>query len=182
MGLDMSRLTHQGVRKSPAKSIMSKARPNSQKRRYKIWIEPSGKPVDPVVASVGKLLPNLIIEFAILDDVTGPLCASIVGAQYQSELTGRLREPITKAIKTAALEVTEEQMNQICRGAATEIFVVRSLNEGRLIGEISLHDIKHLELYQTYRAYFEQSPEIVIKAFEVAINAAMTPRRDEANN
>jgi len=182
MGLDMSRQRQQGERKSPEKATMSDKRPKSGKAKYKLWVEPSGKPVDPVIVAVGKLLPKIILEFAILEDVTGPSCGRVIRDQYQTELASRLRDPITQAIQASGLVVTEEQMKQICLGAAGETFVVRGLNEARLIGEISLRDIKQIELYHTYRDYFEQSPEIVIKALEVAIDAAIAPRRDEANN
>lgn len=152
------------------------------KAKYKLWVESDGNSADPVVIAVGKLLPKIILDFVIKEDITGPSCRRVVREQYQKELERRLREPVTKAIRFSGLVVTDDQLNKICTEAAGEAFVVRGLNEARLMGEISLRDIEKASFYRSYREYFEQSPEIIIKAFEVATDAALAPPVNNENN
>jgi hypothetical protein len=42
-------------------------------KRFEIWVE-GNSPFPPEIA---RLLPNLILELALLDDVTGPLASEI---------------------------------------------------------------------------------------------------------
>lgn len=156
---------------------MSHGKPN----RYEMWME--GK--DPFSPEISRLLPKLILELALVEDVTGPWASAVVGDEYIAQLAPRLREPVARALRAAAIAVSEAELARICQVSASETFVIRRLNEGRLEGEVSVQDFCQLPLYRTYREYFEQSPEIVAKAFGLAINAAasdLAARRDADKN
>ncbi len=101
------------------------------------------------------------------------------------DLAARLREPVTRALSDAGIAVSEEKLGRICQVSASETFVIRRLNEARIEGEVLVQDFCHLPLYRIYREYFEQSPEIVAKAFGIAINTAasdLAARRDADKN
>jgi hypothetical protein len=150
-------------------------------KRYEMWME--GK--DPFPPEISRLLPKVILEVALVEDVTGPLASEVVGDEYIAELAPRLRESLARELQNAGIAVSEGELARICQVSASETFVIRRLNEARLEGEVLVQDFCHLPLYRTYQAYFEQSPDIVAKAFGIAINAAALDwavRRDTNKN
>ena len=142
----------------------------SQKKpkRYEMSIE--GK--SPLAPEISRLLPKLILELALVEDVTGPPASEVVRNEYVAKLAPRLREPIARELQNAGISVSDEELASICRVAASETFVIRRLCEGRLEGEVRIEDFGHLPFYRTHRDYFEQSPETLAKAFSIAFNAA----------
>ncbi|HEV2328651.1 MAG TPA: hypothetical protein VGY56_07690 [Verrucomicrobiae bacterium] len=134
-------------------------------KRYKLWIEPPKYPVDPKIA---KLLKDVILELAIFEDVTGPSCYEVERDEYVAQCATRFRDTIVEVLQKEAIAVSDEELDRICKGVAGEVFVIRALAEVRLNGEILVEDIKQVKLYQTYRGYFEASPEVEAKARQVA--------------
>jgi hypothetical protein len=150
-------------------------------KRYEMWIE--GK--SPLTPEISRHLPKLILEVALIEDVTGPLCSGVVREEYVAKLAPRLRESVARELQKAGIAVSDEELARICRISASETFVIRRLNEARLEGEILVKDFKDLPFYATYRDYFEQSPDIVAKAIGITINAAVfdrSARRDTDKN
>jgi hypothetical protein len=150
-------------------------------KRYKMWLE--GK--DPFPPEISRLLPKIILELALIEDVTGPWASEVMGDEYIAQLAARLREPIARELHQAGIAVTEVELVKICNVSASETFVIRRLSEARLEGEVLVEEFNHLPFYRTYQHYFEQSPDIVAKAFGIAINAAASDwaaRRDRNKN
>jgi hypothetical protein len=137
-------------------------------KRYETWME--GK--SPFAPEISRLLPRLILELALLDDVTGPSASEVARDEYVAELARRLREPVTRELLRAGISVSEEQLARICHVAASETFVIRRLNQARLEGEILAKDFNHLPFYRTYKDYFEQTPDVVLKAYGLRFNSA----------
>ena len=161
--------------------VESSAMSHGKPKRYEMWME--GK--DPFPPEISTLLPRIILELALTEDVTGPWASEVVGDKYIAELAPRLREPVARALSEAGIAVSEEKLARICQVSASETFVIRRLNEARIEGEVLVRDFRHLPLYRTYQDYFEQSPEVVAKAFGIAINAAASDcaaRRDNEKN
>ncbi len=127
---------------------------------------------DPFPPEISRLLPKPILELALLEDVTGPWASEVARDNYIAELALRLREPVARGLRDAGITVSEEELTRICDISASETFVIRRLNEARLEGEVLVQDFDHLPFYRTYQGYFEQSPNIVAKAFNIAINAS----------
>jgi len=146
-------------------------------KRFEIWVE-GNSPFPPEIA---RLLPNLILELALLDDVTGPLASEIGWDKYIAEAAPRWRESVARRLREAGIGVSESELARICQVSASEVFVIRWLNEARLEGEILVEDFNHLPFYPIYQAYFEQSPEIVEKAFRIAIHAAALDRASRSD-
>ena len=138
-------------------------------KRWVMWME-KGKPT--LAPEIYQLLPPLILDLALKEDVTGPSCAKVVRDEYIPQLSSCLREHVAQELHKAGITVSEAQLAEICRLAASETFVIRGLNEARAEGEISLGDFRRLPFYRTYQNYFEETPEIVAKAFDIAITAA----------
>ncbi len=137
-------------------------------KRYEMWLE--GKV--PFPPEISRLLPKLILELAMVEDVTGPWASEVAGDEYVPHLASRLREPVAQALQEAAISVSEGELARICQVSASETFVIRRLNEGRIEGEVSVEDFRHLPFYRTYQDYFEPTPEIFAKALSIAMNAA----------
>lgn len=137
-------------------------------KRYEMWME-GQVPFQP---EISRLLPKLILELAMTEDVTGPWASEVIGDKYIAQLALRLREPVARALREAAIAVSEGELARICQVSASETFVIRRLNEGRLEGEVLVEDFRHLPLYRTYQDYFEPTAEIFAKALSFAMNAA----------
>jgi hypothetical protein len=150
-------------------------------KRYKMWVEEQKNPLPPEIL---RLLPKLVLELALLEDVTGQWASEVEGDGYIAELASRLREPVARELLAAGIAVTQEELTRICHLSASETFIIRRLNEARIDGEVLVEDFNHLPLYRTYRDYFEQSSDVVAKAFGIAINAAFdrATRRDANKN
>jgi hypothetical protein len=149
--------------------------------RYELWIEDES----PLAPETSRLLPKLILELALVEDVTGPWCSEVARDEYLAALARRLSEPIARELREAGISASEAEQARICLVAASETFVIRRLLEARLEGEILVEDFSHLPFYRTYQDYFEQTPAIVAKAFDIAINAAASDcahRRDADKN
>ncbi len=144
-------------------------------KRWVMWVEKGKTTLAP---EVYRLLPPLILDLALIEDVTGPSCAHVVRDEYIARLSVRFRKPVAQELCEAGIVVSEAQLAEICRLAASEAFVIRGLSEARLNGEISLGDFRHLPFYPTYQSYFEQTPDIVAKAFGIAISAAAALEAD----
>lgn len=142
--------------------------PHGKTNRYDMWMEGN----DPFPPEISRLLPTVILELALSEDVTGPWASEVVAHKYIADLVPRLREPVARALSDAGIAVSEEKLGRICQVSASETFVIRRLNEARIEGELLVQDFCHLPLYRIYREYFEQSPAIVAKAFGIAINTA----------
>jgi hypothetical protein len=149
-----------------------------KRKRWVMWVEKAKSPLAP---EIHRLLPPLILELALTEDVTGPFCAQVVRDEYIARLSSRLREPVVQELHKVGIAVSDGQLAEICRLAASEAFVVRGLNEARLEGEISLGDLRHLPLYRTYRNYFEPTPDMVARAFGIAISAAAAVEADRCD-
>jgi hypothetical protein len=150
-------------------------------KRYEMWMEGE----NPCPPEISRLLPKLILELALREDMTGPCASGVVQDKYISELTSRLKEPVTRELREAGIEVSSEELAKISQVSASETFVIRRLNEARLEGEVKVQDFNHLPFYRTYQDYFEQSPEIVAKAFGIVVNAVVSDsaaRRDPNKN
>jgi hypothetical protein len=153
-----------------------------KQKRWVMWVEKGKTALPP---EIYQLLPPLILELALTEDVTGPSCTRVARDEYIAHLSSRLREPVAQRLRKKDIVVSEAQLAEACRLAASETFVIRGLSEARLAGEISLADFRHLPFYDTYRSYFEQTPDIVAKAFEISISAAEAlggARRDAGKN
>jgi hypothetical protein len=137
-----------------------------------MWIEgPS-----PLAPEISKLLPQLILDLALVEDVTGPWCSQVARDEYMAGLALRLREPVVRSLREAGIAVSEEELAKICGIAASETFVIRRLNEAQIEGEVLVADFRHLPFYLTYQGYFEQSPEIVARALQIALQSAAQDR------
>jgi len=148
-------------------------------RRYQIWVEEGGSPISP---EIRKLLPTAILDFVLVEDLTGPACLHVERGEYVKQLAERLREPLLKLTGDAGITVTEEQMAEVCRLAASEAFVIRGLNEARIVGEIPIEQIRELPFYNLYKEYFEQTPEIMERALELAFAAVQSTLQQRTNN
>jgi hypothetical protein len=137
-------------------------------KRYEMWLEGN----DPFPPEISRLLPKVILELALVEDVTGPWASEVMRDEYIAGLAPRLRGPIARELRQAGIAVSEGELARICNVSASETFVIRRLNEARLEGEVLVEDFIHLPFYRTYQNYFEQSPDIVAKAFGIAIQAA----------
>jgi len=137
-------------------------------RRYRIWLEEGGSPILP---EIRKLLPKPILDLVLLEDLIGPSCLRAKRGEYDKHLAERLREPLLKLTRDAGITVTDEQMAEVCRLAASEAFVIRGLNEARIVGEIPIEQIRELPFYTLYKDYFEQTPEIMERALYLALAA-----------
>jgi hypothetical protein len=154
--------------------------PKPRRPRYRIWIEPgAGKPIAP---EIHPQLQKIILEFALLEDVTGPMCSLVDGDKYVAEGARRLRESIVLALQGAGITLPEEQLTVLCRVTASEAFIIRRLLEAKITGEMCKQDIKANPLYKTYKAYFDQAPEMAIRAFSLALQAAATGERQAEKN
>jgi len=149
------------------------------KKRVRIWVEPSNSPTDPRIC---ELLKPLILDFAMIEDVENPLHPGFSGDALQEDYTRRLREPIVTILKTMGIVVSEKELNSICGNTGGEVMVVRALRTAIEIGEITLGDIKHLDLYRTYQGYFEKTADYLDRAAEVAATIAAMPRKRAEGN
>lgn len=150
-------------------------------KRYAMWTERK----NPVPPEISRILSKLILELALVEDVTGPRASEVKRDQYIAKLAPRLRDSVARELHQAGITVSEEELVRFCRVSASETFVIRTLCEARLEGEVKVQDFSHLPLYRTYQDYFEQSPDIVAKAFAIAINGATSnwaTRRDTDKN
>ena len=148
-------------------------------RRYHIWIEEGGSPISP---EIRKLLPKPILDFVLLEDLTGPLCLHVKREEYVEESAERLRDPLLQSLRDGGITATDDQMKEVCRRAASEAFIVRGLNEARIVGEISIEQIRELPFYALYKDYFEQTPETMKRALNLAFAAVQSTLRQGTNN
>jgi len=148
-------------------------------RRYRIWLDEGGSPILP---EIRKLLPKPILELVLLEDLTGPPFLHAERGEYNKHLAERLREPLLKLTRDAGITVSDEQMAEVCRLAASEAFVIRGLNEARIVGEIPIEQIRELPFYALYKDYFEQTPEIMERALNLALAAFQSTLRQALNN
>ena len=145
-----------------------------------MWLEPgTGTPIAP---EIQPQLQKIILEFALLEDVTGPMCSLVDADKYVAEGARRLRESIMLAHNKAAVTLPDEQLTALCRGAASEAFIIRRLLEAKITGEMCKADIKGNPFYKTYQAYFDQAPGMATRAFALAIEAAAGGERQAENN
>lgn len=126
----------------------------------------------PFTGEFQRVLPPIILELALIEDVTGPFCDEVKKEQYIAQLAVKLREPISQALRAGGFGEELQRLDEICRVSASETLVIRALNECYLDGELALKDIKQLPFYHTYKDYFEQTAEIVARTFAIAIAAA----------
>lgn len=148
---------------------MSREKP----KRFETWMDGEA----PFPPEVSRLLSKPILELALCEDVTGPWASEVEKKEYIAELAGRLREPVARELREAGMTVTEEDLLRICQVSASETFVIRRLNEGRLNGEILVQDFNHLPFYRTYQNYFEQTPDILAKALGISIDVTSVLRQ-----
>jgi hypothetical protein len=141
----------------------------SKKRKHAIWVEPNGRKVNPRIADQ---LASVVLDHAILDDVTCPSVGSVPRDEYVNDLASRLRDHVCEILQQANLPAGEEELQALCRGTAGEVLVIRGLRELLLDDEISLNDLQHLPFFKTYRDYFAQTPEMVKRAFQMALSVA----------
>jgi hypothetical protein len=127
-------------------------------------------------------LQQIILEFALLEDVTGPMCSTVDSDKYVADGARRIRETIVLALQQAEITLTEEQLTTLCQGTASEAFIIRRLLEAKITGEMCNADIKGFPLYKTYRAYFNQTPEMVARALVLALEAAEAGEQQTRKN
>jgi len=82
-------------------------------QRYELWIE--GK--SPLAPEISQLLPKLILELALVEDVTGPWCSDVARDEYIAGLALRLREPVARELRVAGIAVSEEELTNNIRAA-----------------------------------------------------------------
>lgn len=144
---------------------------DKKSKGWAMWVEKTSNALvnNP---EIYRLLPPLILDLAVREDMTGPLCRGVVRNDYLNRLVDRLREPVARAIRDAGVSVSTERLTEICQCAAGETFVIRTLNEARFDGEISIKDLQDLPFFATYRNYFEMSSDIITKSLEIWDHAA----------
>lgn len=146
-----------------------------KKRKYKIWTEPNEK-VDPRTA---ELLRPVVLDHAILDNITCPSVGEVPADVYVRDLAVRLHDPIWHILKSAGTGASEPQLQEICRGAAGEVLVIRGLLELLMDEEIHLQEIQHLPFFKAYEDYFKQTPEIVSRTLYLALSVAADDQNPE---
>src|SRR5690606_20989434 len=107
-----------------------KSSPMSKDKKSKGWAMWVEKTSNALVNNpeIYRLLPPLILDLAVREDMTGPLCRGVVRNDYLNRLVDRLREPVARAIRDAGVSVSTERLTEICQCAAGETFVIRTLN------------------------------------------------------
>ena len=150
--------------------------PEPEHSQYKLSITrvPSNHPTPP---EVYRALQPVILQFAVFDDFTGPLCRDVDKDLYTTAVTERVRPYVLQAFKTTKAAATDQLISAVMERTANEIFVVRGLNEARLTGEITLGDIKEVELFDLYDEYFQGDPPYLDQVFAAAQQAGITPLR-----
>lgn len=141
-----------------------------KKKKYKIWVEPTDNKVDP---RVPQLLRPVVLDHALLDNITHPSVGEMSHDAYVKDLAARLSDPVASVLRGAGIQVSEKELQGVCRGTAGEVLVIRGLLEAIMIGEICLEDIKHLPFFKNYENYFRQTPDIVSRALYLAISVAI---------
>jgi hypothetical protein len=119
-----------------------------------MWIEPGTR--TPIAPEIRPQLQKIVLEFALLEDVTGPMCSLVDGDKYVAEGAHRLRESIVLALQGAGITLPDDQLTVLCRNTASEAFIIRRLLEAKITGEMCKTDIKGNPFYKTYQAYFDR--------------------------
>ena len=139
-----------------------------------INVVPTEHPTDP---RIYELLKPLILDLVMTEDLIEPLRLGFNGDALTREYTDKLREPIVKLVRASGIKVSAAQLRRICHRTGSEVLVVRGMSASIALGEITLGDITHLELYTNYRDYFDKTPACQAKAAEIATKvAASIPR------
>lgn len=134
-------------------------------KRYQMWLE-GENPFPPEISS---LASKLILELAVVEDMTGPRASVVKRDEYIARLVPRLRGPVARELRKAAITVSQEKLDRICQVSASETFVIRRLCEALVSGEVAVEDFFHLPFYRTYQVYFEQTTESLAKAFRIDV-------------
>lgn len=145
-----------------------------------MWIEPgTGASIAP---EIRPQLQKIILDFALLEDVTGPTCSMVDGDKYAAEGARRLRESIILALQEAGISLPDGHLTVLCWDTASEAFIIRRLLEAKITGEICKADIKSNSFYKTYHAYFDQTPKMVTRAATLVLEAVAADERQAENN
>jgi hypothetical protein len=154
--------------------------PKPTRPRFQTWIEPAT--TAPIAPEIRPQLETIILEFALLEDMTGPKCSMVDDDKYVVEGAGRLRESIVRALQGAEISVSDEHLTMLCRDTASEAFIIRLILDAKITGEMCKTDIISNPFYKTYQAYFDQAPELVIRTIALALEAAAGRKRKAENN
>ena len=114
--------------------------------------EPPAKPRSPKLLA---LLSGIISKVVKEEDATKPLEEGMDTAAYIAERARWFREPLKAAIHAGGIEVTGDELNDICQTSASEVYVVRVLGRALYLGEVGKSEIAHLDLYANHKKYFE---------------------------
>lgn len=69
-----------------------------------MWIEQG--PGTPIAPELQPELQQIVLEFALLEDVTGPMCSTVDRDKYVADGARRIRESIVLALQGAGIAVT----------------------------------------------------------------------------
>jgi hypothetical protein len=124
-----------------------------------------------------------ILGLLMAQDMEGRPSAAVTKDQYIQESAGRIRSHVIQAIRIGDISIRQEQIDELCKLAATEAYAVRSLKEARASGRISKRKMRRLPLYRRYQDFLDDSPKLLeIVANALVIDCALDHRRSEKSN
>lgn len=128
-------------------------------------------------------LETQILAFAIAEDMSGKPCNNGDQDNYIFHSAPRFRNIVLDAIWIGNLTIALDEVDELCRHAATKALKLRSLKVAYDKGQISRQKLKKFPEYKKYREYLEQAPVMgSLMSYGAVLHEALDQRRNAKKN